>query len=115
MQGLNGKHLIVDKEYEKLVEHIVIIKLSEGVKKEEKEELIRRTYDLKEKIPGIIDLQQGINFSTRSQGFEIGLTVRFESREALENYGPHPQHQEIVSYLQKIGLEDIIIIDFDIP
>ncbi|WP_132003816.1 Dabb family protein [Mesobacillus foraminis] len=50
-------------------------------------------------IPGIVDLLQGINFSERSKGYEVGLTVRFEDRDALANYGRHPRHQEIVSYL----------------
>ncbi|MBT2755134.1 Dabb family protein [Mesobacillus foraminis] len=44
-------------------------------------------------------MQQGINFSERSKGYEVGPTVQFEDWEALANYGPHPRHQEIVSYL----------------
>jgi hypothetical protein len=97
-----------------LIEHIVLIKFSLHTTQEQKEELIRRTLLLKEKIPGIIDIQQGFNFSTRSQGYEVGLTLRFQNRDALENYGPHPAHQEIVTYLKAIGLEDSIIVDFEI-
>lgn len=96
-----------------MIEHIVLIKFSPNTTQEQKEELIRRTLLLKEKIPGIIDIQQGFNFSPRSQGYEVGLTVRFQDLDALENYGPHPAHQEIVSYLNQIGLEDSIIVDFE--
>jgi hypothetical protein len=97
-----------------MVEHIVLLKLSPETTIEQKEELIRRTLLLKNVIPGIVDIQQGMNFSMRSQGYEIGLTVRFIDRASLDNYGPHPAHQEIVAYLKEIGLADSIIVDFDI-
>ncbi len=97
-----------------MVEHIVLIKFSKETTEAQKDELIRRTLELKDVIPGIVDLQQGRNFSDRNKGYEVGLTVRFEDKAALENYGPHPKHQEIVSYLKEIGLEDTIVIDFEI-
>ncbi|HWO95133.1 MAG TPA: Dabb family protein [Bacillus sp. (in: firmicutes)] len=96
-----------------MVEHIVLIKFSKETTEAQKDELIHRTLKLKDVIPGIVDLQQGRNFSERNKGYEIGLTVRFENKEALENYGPHPKHQEIVSYLKEIGVEDTIVIDFE--
>jgi hypothetical protein len=54
------------------------------------DEAIRKTFSLKEVIPGIVDIQQGYNFSKRSKGYELGITIRFEDRACLENYGPHP-------------------------
>lgn len=97
-----------------MIEHLVLLKFSQETKMEQKEELIRRTLRLKEIIPGIIDIQQGMNFSSRSKGYEIGLTIRFKDRAALEGYGPHPAHQEVVRYLKEIGLEDSIFVDFEI-
>ncbi|WP_138418115.1 Dabb family protein [Aquibacillus sediminis] len=97
-----------------MVEHIVLLKFSNETTIEQKQELINRTLRLKEMIPGIIDLQQGFNFSNRSQGYEIGLTIRFKDRTSLEQYGSHPAHQEIKAYLQEIGLEDSIFVDFDL-
>jgi len=97
-----------------MIEHIVLLKFSQETTEEQKDELIRMTLQLKNVIPGIVDIQQGVNFSNRSQGFEMGLTVRFEDRTSLENYGPHPAHQEVFSYLKEIGLKDSIIVDFEI-
>src|SRR5690625_2037671 len=97
-----------------MIEHIVLIKPSPSGNMEQKQELINRTLALKEVIPGIVDIQQGINFLTRSQGYEIGLTVRFKDRESLESYDSHPAHQKIIAYLKEIGLEDIIVVDFEI-
>jgi len=97
-----------------MVEHIVLLKFSQVTTKEQKDEAICKTLALKEVIPGIVDIQQGYNFSKRSKGYEVGLTVRFEDRACFENYGPHPAHQKIFAYLKEIGLEDLIVVDFEI-
>ncbi|KKB33462.1 Dabb family protein [Bacillus thermotolerans] len=97
-----------------MIEHIVLIKFSNEPTKAQVDELIERTLRLKKAIPGIIDIQQGRNFSSRSKGYEVGLTVRFTDRAALANYDPHPEHQKIVSYLREIGLADLIVVDFEI-
>jgi hypothetical protein len=97
-----------------MIEHIVLLKFVPETTHEQKDELIRRTLELKNVIPGIIDIQQGVNFSNRNQGYGVGLTVRFEDKLSLENYGPHPAHKDVFSYLKEIGLEDSIIVDFEI-
>ena len=96
-----------------MVEHIVLVKLSDDVTDDQVEELISRTLALKDVISGLLDIQQGRNFAGRSKGYEIGMTARFEDRPALEAYLPHPSHQAILAYLEEIGLEDLIVVDFD--
>ncbi|WP_226659540.1 Dabb family protein [Pseudalkalibacillus hwajinpoensis] len=96
-----------------MIEHVVLFKFSDETTLEQKEEGMRRLLEVKDKIPGIVDIQAGNNFSDRSQGFESGLTVRFESKEALEAYGPHPAHQEVVGYLKEIGMSDVLALDFE--
>ena len=96
-----------------MIEHIALLKFSPETTREQKDELIRRTLGLKGKVPGIVDIRQGMNFSDRSKGYEMGLTVRFEDRAALDAYGTHPDHLEIVAYLKEIGIEDSIFVDFE--
>lgn len=97
-----------------MIEHIVLLKFSSKTTKDQKDELIRKTLDLKNVIPGIVDIQQGYNFSNRSKGYEMGLTVRLEDRSFLDTYIPHPAHQEILSLLNEIGMEDLLVVDFEI-
>lgn len=97
-----------------MIEHIVLIQTSTITSEQQKQELIKMTMSLRKIIPGIVDIRQGINFSTRNKGYDIGLTVRFKDRESLENYQAHPAHQEVVSYLKEIGVEDSIVVDFEI-
>src|SRR5690625_3212588 len=94
-----------------MIEHIVLIKFYKSTSEAEKNELIRKTLALKEESPGIADIQQGHNCSDRSEGYEMGLTVRFTDSAALENYGPHPNDQERVSYMKEMGLNDMIVVD----
>ncbi|APH05087.1 Dabb family protein [Bacillus weihaiensis] len=96
-----------------MVEHIVLCTFSEQTTDDQKKEAISRLKALKEEIPGIIDIQAGMNFSDRNKGYEVGLTVRFDDREALEVYGPHPKHQAVLAYLKEIGITDLICVDFD--
>ncbi|MFD2212495.1 Dabb family protein [Metabacillus endolithicus] len=97
-----------------MVEHIVIFKFNDSTTVEQQNEAIQKLTSLKNEISGIVDIQAGVNFSERSQGFELGLTVRFEDKQALEQYGPHEKHQEAVAFLKEIGLTDLIVVDFEI-
>jgi antibiotic biosynthesis monooxygenase (ABM) superfamily enzyme len=96
-----------------MVEHIVLFKFKETTTQAEKEEGMRRLKALKDKLPGIVDLQVGHNFSDRGKGYTMGLVVRFESKKALEHYGPSPEHQAVVQYLDQIGCNDKLAVDFE--
>jgi len=97
-----------------MIEHVVLFKVTASATEEQKQRMVAELRDLKEKIPGIVDLSVGRNFSSRSQGFEIGLVVRFRDREALEAYLPHPAHRGCVdTYVNPIR-EDVIVVDYEI-
>ncbi|TCP30030.1 stress responsive alpha/beta barrel protein [Scopulibacillus darangshiensis] len=95
-----------------VIEHIVLFKFNDAATNEQKEEGMKRLRQLKSVLPGILDIQTNHNFSDRNKGYDMGLTVRFESKEALENYGPSPEHQAVVSYLDEIGVIDKLAVDF---
>ena len=97
-----------------MIEHIVLMRFSKNTTKSQKNELNLKTLALKKGIPGVMDIQMGHNFSERSQGYDMGLTVRFTDQAALDNYGPHPLHQEFVAYMDEIGIEDKLVVDFEI-
>ena len=95
-----------------MVEHVVLFKLKAGTTNAQKEAAFQALRGLKNQIDGIVDLTCGENFSERSQGFEIGLVVRFRDRAALDAYLPHPAHRGAVEqYVQPIR-EDVIVVDY---
>ncbi len=97
-----------------LVEHLVILKLKPTTADAEAEALLASIRALPHKIPGILDLQCGRNFSPgRDHGFHLGVRVRFTDRAALAAYGPHPEHQPVSARLRDL-CDDVLAIDFDI-
>lgn len=97
-----------------MIQHIVILKFHPSTTVEQIDQAIARARTLNKEIDGILDIKAGHNFSERNQGYSMGLTVTFTDKESLEKYGPHPKHQELVSYLKEIGLADTLVIDFEV-
>ncbi|WEG10834.1 Dabb family protein [Pullulanibacillus sp. KACC 23026] len=97
-----------------MIEHIVLLKFSEQTTQDQKDEALKKLVHLGNVLPGILDIQAGYDFSGRAQGYEAGLTVRFESKEALQNYGPSEAHQSVIKYLDEIGTLDRLVMDFEL-
>jgi len=97
-----------------MIEHVVLFRWKPGTPPDQIARAIQGLRGLRDKVPGILDLTCGENFSPRSQGFQCGLVVRFESREALEQYGPHPAHQDVVVNLLNPIREETIAVDYEV-
>lgn len=99
-----------------MYEHMVFFKFSDTLTTEREAELLNNLHSFKGQIPGIVELTAGTNMTAekdRANGYRIGLRVTFESKEALDQYGPHPLHQEFVQSLEGI-IEDVIVVDYPI-
>lgn len=97
-----------------MIDHIVIIKFSETTTNEQLVEVCKRFKSLRGCIPGIVDIQAGLNFSEKSQGYQVLLTARFDNRAALEAYGPLPEHQAVAAFIREVGRVDSIVVDIEI-
>ena len=97
-----------------MVEHLVLFKWNEDASKEAIQSAIDGLLSLRHKIPGIVDMSCGMNFSDRAKGFHSGLVVRFQNREALEAYIPHPEHQSVVQTLLAPIRADVLAVDYEI-
>ena len=97
-----------------MVEHIVLFRWNDDASAEAIRRAVEELQDLKGKIPGIIDLTCGINFSDRARGFTHGLVVRLKDRAALDAYGPHSEHQRVVHDFIAPIRADILAMDYEI-
>ena len=93
-----------------MVEHMVWIKFHDGVSEQRKQAHLQALSALRDKVPGVVDLTVGANFTDRAKGFTHGLLVRLETREDLKRYADHPAHVPVAQALR----EDAELVAMDI-
>lgn len=94
------------------VEHMVWIRFHEGVAAGRIAEHLAGLAGLKGKVPGVIDVKVGENFTDRADGCTHGLLVTLEDRAALEAYGPHPEHAKVAGPLKEDA--DLLAMDIEV-
>ena len=72
------------------VEHIVLMKASRPFNEAETAEVMGLT-----KIPGVVSVSCGPNYTKRGQGFTLAVVVRLATKEAEEAYQVHPEHVRV--------------------
>ena len=93
-----------------MIEHVVLFKFSDEAKISQ---AVEKLNALKAKIPQIIEMSAGKNFSDRGQGFQFGLRMLCRSKEDLQTYATHPAHLEVVHEDILPYKEDILVLDFE--
>src|ERR1700761_1487239 len=93
--------------------HMFAFRWKSNVTPEQKQRVATEIRALQGKIPGLIETAVGDNVSSRGQGYEFGGMMKFADRASLDNYGPHPLHQKLLSWL--MPLVDPLEVDFESP
>ncbi|MBP1965264.1 Dabb family protein [Paenibacillus aceris] len=99
-----------------MFEHLVCFRFKETLAAQKEQELIETLLSFKGKIPGIVEISAGVNETEETnnvQGYTLGLRVTFQDRESLQQYGPHPVHQEFVKSIGGI-IDNVIVIDYPV-
>ncbi len=101
------------------VQHNVLFEFRDDVSQEQIDNLFSTIFQFKteNKIPGIVSICYGPHDSPEglNQGFNYGMTMIFENRQARDNYIPHPEHKKVVDMilpLLKNGTNSIIVVDW---
>jgi hypothetical protein len=88
-----------------MITHLVFFKMTEEAEgasaAENADTLIKQLRELPAKIPQLVDLEAGRDFSGTPASYDVGLVTRFKTREDLETYRIHPEHQKVVDFVQK--------------
>jgi quinol monooxygenase YgiN len=87
-----------------MIKHIVMWRLDEaaGDKNGNALKLKRLLEGLNGRIPGLLKLEIGIDFSREAESSDVVLYSEFESRQALDAYPAHPAHAEIVPFVKSV-------------
>jgi len=96
-----------------VIEHIVLFKWKTEATADQITAAVEGLRGLKALVPNVLDLSVGANFTDRGLGFTHGLVVRFPDKAALEVYGPHPAHQNVVQNLITPIRENVLALDYE--
>ena len=93
------------------IEHIVLLEKKETATEEQLNSFLEAAKQLKDKVPGVLDVIHGENFTDRAP-HSHALIVTMVDRDALAGYGPHPAHQEVATMLKEVA-KDWVIVDIE--
>lgn len=100
-----------------MIKHIVIWKLKEqahGNPKAVNAMLMKEKLEaLTGKIPAINRLEVGIDFSNTTYSADVVLYSEFSTKEALQNYREHPEHQALAAFNREASLERTVV-DYEV-
>jgi hypothetical protein len=100
---------------EDIVRHVVVFKYTEEAPEAEIQEITDAFRALKNKIPGIVSFEHGVNNSPEdlNQGFTHVYVMTFEDEAARDAYLPHPEHQKFVDMLTNSGIfKEAFVVDY---
>ncbi len=97
-----------------MIKHIIMFKLhnKDNTREMNIQKLKDKLDSLKNKIPEIKLLETGVNISTRSSAFDLVLITEFENPDDLERYRIHPDHQEVLPFLEAVK-EKVFVVDYE--
>ncbi|MDP6038505.1 MAG: Dabb family protein [Candidatus Latescibacteria bacterium] len=100
-----------------MIEHIVLLKLKDGVTKEQTQALHDGLIALKEKgsIPGMEELTAGYNNSPegKNHDYNWGFTIRFTNEAARDAYLLHPDHKALGQTFIRPIVDDVLVFDYE--
>lgn len=97
-----------------MIVHIVLFKWQPNTSSETIASVMLALRRMKGKVPEVLGLSCGDNFSKNSKGFHNGLLVLVKDKAALDAYAKNADHQEIIQSLIQPILADKITVDYEI-
>ena len=96
-----------------MIRHIVAWRLKDAALGNDKAANARQMKEkleaLRGRIPGLLRLEVGRDFSATDNSADVVLVADFDSREALAAYQAHPAHQAVVAFVSQIAAERRLI------
>lgn len=98
-----------------MIKHIVAWRIADGEDKKKRAQDIKENLEaLKGKIPGLTDIEVGINFSETDFVSDVVLVSEFTSKEALEKYQNDPEHKAVRQNFVMPYVKERRVIDYEI-
>jgi hypothetical protein len=100
-----------------VVKHIVFWKLkaeAHGQPAAENARVIKEKLEaLRGRIPGMLKIEVGLDFSRTAASCDLALYSEFESRAALDAYQSHPDHKGVMPFIAEARSERLLV-DYEV-
>lgn len=96
-----------------MIKHIILLRWKPEAADEQVAAGMDGLRGLRDRVPGIVALTCGMDFSGNAQGYTHALVARFADRAALDAYNLHPAHRTIIETQLKPILGGILVFDFE--
>ena len=97
------------------VRHVVVFRYKPDASPEKIRQVTNAIVALKDKIPGILSVEHGVNNSPENlnQGFTHVFQLTFTNAAARDTYLPHPDHKAFGTLLGSLGILDaVFVVDY---
>jgi heme-degrading monooxygenase HmoA len=96
-----------------MIRHIVLWKLKDQAEGASREQNIKHMRALLEALPGVISeikgFEVGQNTPRDETAYDLALYSTFASREALQVYIEHPEHQKVVRFVRAVTAQRALV------
>lgn len=79
-----------------MIRHIFIGTFKEGISEDVKRRQLSDMQAMKERIPGVADLQVGLSTGWAGQTNQVVMTVDFRTKADFDAYMTHPYHTDYI-------------------
>lgn len=98
-----------------MIRHIVLFRYRESAQQGQIDQISHAFLGLKDNIPGILEIEHGINDSPEEKnlGFTHIFQLTFRDGEARDAYLPHPEHINFGKLLDELDIvTDAMVVDY---
>lgn len=100
-----------------MIKHIVFWRFNESAygnnKKTNAQIFKEKLLTIQGKVSGLLKVEVGFDFSNEKDSSDVVLYSEFESKEALNQYQIHPDHQDLKKWLSEVRYERRVV-DYEV-
>jgi len=82
--------------------HIVMFKFKEENKKANIIQVKQMLENLMGAVPSLRSIDVGVNSIDSERAMDLSIIAVFESKEGLDSYDIHPEHQKVVTFIKSV-------------
>ena len=82
--------------------HIVMFKFKQAHKKANIIQAKQMLENLMGAVPSLRSIDVGVNCIEAERAMDLSLIAVFESKEGLDAYDVHPEHQKVVAFIKSV-------------